>query len=275
MKEILSFAILAIMLQGCIEKTKTNLELIKEIDSLKEKRIIYEFQVDSTGALIDTLSIEKSKINKNQVIVFKEKIINKEHLKSTNYYRDNGDLFYSKNESSELGILSTSEFWKKNNEISKGLYLGYRDNKIKDTININYEYFYNDNGLKKKTIVTSKFKDEDEIGNTTELFYSNGEKLTSEISIEYGDTLKVNKYIYTKNLIKKKTIKDYKNGVFVNLDYNEKGYIISKKVFLQQMDSLLEVSETQFITDEKGQIIKSIQTQLPSNNKIYIEFKYN
>ena len=121
------------MTSNCSQVTnKSNQKLINYIDSIKNEKIIYEFQVDSLERIIDTLSIEKNKVDKNNEIVFKETKTLKSngYLKSINYYRGNNNLFYSKLESSNFGILSTSEFWENDDRIIKGLYLEYRDNKV-------------------------------------------------------------------------------------------------------------------------------------------------
>lgn len=277
MNKLIGLVMLMIIIQGCTQNVNDNAKLINQIDSINNYKTIYELQIDSLGAIIDTLSIQKKKENKNGKLVFKENILFRKQgtLSSINYYRDNETLFYSKFESSEYGIMSLFEAWYKNNEIEKALSVEYDDNKAKDTIEISYKHLYHPNKTKNKTIITSKYKDENKIGNITELFYNDAEKLTSEISILYGDTLTVSKYTYSKKLLKKKTIKDYKKGVFVNLDYDEKGYILREEVLVKQTDSLLKISETQFKTNEKGEIISSTETQFPSNNKKYIKFKYN
>ena len=270
MNKFISLVILSIMTSNCSQVTnKSNLELINYIDSIKHEKIIYEFQVDSLERIIDTLSIEKNKVDKNNKIIFKETKTLKSngYLKSINYYRGNNNLFYSKLESSNFGILSTSEFWENDDRIIKGLYLEYRDNKVKDTIDIHYEYFCNNNGLKNKTIISSKYKQV--IGNTTELYYNDLEQPTDEIFIQYNDTLRVTKYIYSNDSLRKKIIKDYENSKFISFTYDKNENILTMEIF-KEKNSLKKISKTDYKTDNNGDIIKSIKTKFPSNFKKYI-----
>lgn len=274
MKKI--FIILILVITACSEDVKTNLELKNHINSITEKTIIYEYEVDSLGKTIDTLSIEKNKKNKNEVIVFSDKLVftGTGYLQSEKYFRDNENLFYSKSQSSEIGILSTLEFWEKNTEIIKGLNLSYRDGKIKDTMNINYQYLYNDNGLKQKTIITNKYANEDKIGAKTELNYNELGEILSEVSILYKDTLYVSKYFYSEELLKKKTIEDYKKDIIINFHYNEKGYVSKRETYSQQLDTILKISKTKYKTNDKGQLLNSVQTRFPDANKTYLVYKY-
>ncbi|MDA9970485.1 hypothetical protein N9E56_01480 [Flavobacteriaceae bacterium] len=272
MKNIISLIILSITILSCSQASKSNLELINYIDLIKNEKTIYEFQVDSLETIIDTLSIEKNKVDKNNVIVFKETktLRSNGYLKSTNYYRVNNNLFYSKVEISELGILSTSEFWEKENKIIKGLYIEYVDNKVKDTIDIGYKYYYDKNGFKNKTVISSKYKEE--IGNTTELIYNDSGKLIEEIFIQYGDTLRMTRYTYLNDSLRKKIIENYENSTFINFLYDKKENILSMDIF-EKKDSLVRINETKYETNQEGEISRIVQTDYPSKNKKYVLYR--
>jgi YD repeat-containing protein len=274
MRNYLYYLILAIVFYSCGDNTKTNLEIRKEIDSLEIENVIYEFEVDSLDRIIDTLSIAKNKINDIGTIVFNEKTTyaNHGHLKSINYYRDNENLFYQKYESSELGILSTSEFWEENNVILNGIYLSYENNKINKTITLKYNHHYNDNGKRKKTTITSKHEDQNETGNITERNYDDSDNLISEIIIQNRDTIFEIDYAYSKNILKNKTIIDYNEGTLINFIYDNEGYVQGEEVFKAESDSLLKIKEAHYETNNKGEIIKKIETELPSEEKKYIKF---
>ena len=267
--------ILAIIFYSCGDNPKTNLEIRKEIDSLKIESVLYEFEVDSLNRIIDTLSIEKNKINDIGIIVFKEKTTyaNHGHLKSINYYRDNENLLYQKYESSDLGILSTSEFWEENNEITNGISNSYENNKINKTIEISYNRLYNDNGKRVKTLITSKYEDQNEVGNITERNYNDSGNLISDIFIQNGDTINEIDYAYSKNVLKNKTILDYKEGTLINFIYDDEGFIKGEEVFKEESDSLLKIKEAHFETNRKGEIIRKVETELPSKEKKYIEYR--
>jgi len=267
--------ILAIIFYSCGDNPKTNLEIRKEIDSLKIESVLYEFEVDSLNRIIDTLSIEKNKINDIGIIVFKEKTTyaNHGHLKSINYYRDNENLLYQKYESSDLGILSTSEFWEENNEITNGISNSYENNKINKTIEISYNRLYNDNGKRVKTLITSKYEDQNEVGNITERNYNDSGNLISDIFIQNGDTINEIDYAYSKNVLKNKTILDYKEGTLINFIYDDEGFIKGEEVFKEESDSLLKIKEAHYETNRKGEIIRKVETELPSKEKKYIEYR--
>jgi len=275
MRNNLYFLILAIIFYSCGDNPKTNLEIRKEIDSLKIESVLYEFEVDSLNRIIDTLSIEKNKINDIGIIVFKEKTTyaNHGHLKSINYYRDNENLLYQKYESSDLGILSTSEFWEENNEITNGISNSYENNKINKTIEISYNRLYNDNGKRVKTLITSKYEDQNEVGNITERNYNDSGNLISDIFIQNGDTINEIDYAYSKNVLKNKTILDYKEGTLINFIYDDEGFIKGEEVFKEESDSLLKIKEAHFETNRKGEIIRKVETELPSKEKKYIEYR--
>jgi hypothetical protein len=275
MRNNLYFLILAIIFYSCGDNPKTNLEIRKEIDSLKIESVLYEFEVDSLNRIIDTLSIEKNKINDIGIIVFKEKTTyaNHGHLKSINYYRDNENLLYQKYESSDLGILSTSEFWEENNEITNGISNSYENNKINKTIEISYNRLYNDNGKRVKTLITSKYEDQNEVGNITERNYNDSGNLISDIFIQNGDTINEIDYAYSKNVLKNKTILDYKEGTLINFIYDDEGFIKGEEVFKEESDSLLKIKEAHYETNRKGEIIRKVETELPSKEKKYIEYR--
>ncbi len=266
-----------LVIQSCSQNISDNVMLINQIDSIDNSETIYEVLVDSLGIVKDTLSTQRNKVNKSEAIVFSEKIVQRDkgYLKSTNYYRGENNLFYSKSESSELGLLSTTEFWEKDNEIVKGRYIAFRDKKGRDTIIVDYEHFYNENGFKRKSVLVSRYINEEMIGNWTERLYNDQKELTSEIFMESADTLSVTKYNYSKGLLKKKTIENYKNSFLIIFDYDEKGFVLSKTVFKNQMDSLVKNSETRYSANKKGEIIKSVETQFLLNHKKYTEFKYD
>src|SRR5690554_6150939 len=275
MKNYLYYLILAIVLYSCGNNTKTNLEIRNEIDSLEINNVIYEFEVDSLDRIIDTLSIEKNKVNDIGIIIFNEKTIyaNHGHLKSINYYRDNENLFYQKHESSDLGIVSTSEFWEENDVILNGIYNSYENNKINKTITLNYKHRYNDNGKRQKTTIVSKYKGQNEVGDITERNYDDSGKLISDVFIQNGDTINEITYSYSKTILKNKVIINFKKGTLINFIYDDKGFIKAEEVFKEELDSLLKIKEAYYETNDKGEIIRKVETELPSEEKRYIEFR--
>ncbi len=270
--------IFLIVLIGCSESSKNNSELIKQIDSIKEKTIIYEYEVDSIGRIMDTLSVEKIKKNDNDVVILSDKLIFTDYgyLKIKKYFRDNKNLFYSISESSEIGILSIIEFWDKNEDIIKGISLDFRDNKVKDTIKMTYKYTHDDNGLKTKLIIQNKYSDEDVIASKTEITFNDLEEIVAETTLLYGDTISVSKFSFSRNLLRKKTIKDYKNNVLIRFNYDKKGYVSSRETYnLTSSDSLIKISDVSYTVDELGRIKNRVQTQLPSRIKRYFLYKYD
>lgn len=275
MRNYLSYLILVIVSYSCGDNTSTNLEIRKKIDSLEIKNVIYEFEVDSLNRIIDTLSIEKNKINDIGIIVFNEKTTyaNHGHLKSINYYRDNENLLYQKYESSDLGILSTSEFWEENDVIINGIYNSYENNKINKTITLNYNHDYNDNGKKLKTTIVSKYEDLNEDGDITVRNYDDSGKLISDVFIINGDTINEIDYSYSKNILKNKTILNHNEGTLINFVYDNDGHVKGEEVFKEESDSIFKIKETQYETNNIGEIIRKVQTELPSKEKKYFEYR--
>lgn len=274
MKRLLSLIGITILALGCTQNIDNdNSNLINAINSIEDVQTIIEFRVDSLGNFLDTLSIQKNKTNKQGEIVYKENIFHKDvgYLISKNYYRNNGELFYSKLESSEYGIMSTFESWEKNDEIYKAFSVEYNNNK-QDTIYLDYEYFYKPDRKKDRVLVIAKYSDG--FGNKTEQLYNDDGKLKSEILLSGNDTLSITKYDYRRGVNSKRTIINYQDQSTVYITYDLSGFLDQEEVFIKERDSLIKISQTDYETDAAGKITRSVETKYPSNNKRYTVFKY-
>lgn len=265
---------MSIWISSCTNDSKTNVELKKQIDSVEIKTTRYELQVDSLGSTIDTISIERKRINDYGTIVFIEKNLYKEnspHITSTSYYRNNDNLFCIRTESPELGTMSISEFWDIKNETSNGISYGYKNDLINDTTRIDYKHYYDENKSKIKTLITSHYSDKELQGNITELKYNN-DNTVSEIYSQNGDTLVAVYYSYENELIKKIVINNYINDNLILYNYDLKGYVLNETLFTSRNDSIIKFSETIFNTDEEGTIINSVKKRSNTSLKEYFIF---
>ncbi|WP_452598815.1 hypothetical protein, partial [Pontimicrobium sp. MEBiC01747] len=233
---------------------------------------VYELEVDSLGSIKDTLSIEIIKKNEEGLKIYsKIKTFKKDRFNIlTEYYKKNEDLFYSKLESSRYGIISIYEAWEKDNEIEKAMLIEYDQNKPKDTIFIDYEHFFDKQGVKKKTIITSKYKKEE--SNKTELLYNEDKKIMSEILSTDEDTLSHSLTKYNKSF-SEKIIFNYKNNTVSKFVYDQNDIIQTKTIYLKQLDTIIKKFETKFETNNNGEILKKEDVIYPSKDKRIIIYK--
>ena len=272
MRIIQLFSILfVILIFGCQNEIESNQKLKENIDSLQINRIIYEIEMDTLYRIMDTLSIEKNKIV-DDIMVFQEKttFTKKGNLISTKYYKSNENLFYNEYKSSVLGIVSISEFYEKDDEIIRGVYTSYKDNAIERVYDMDYTHNYSDDGVKLKTTLKLKYKDE--INNITERFYNN-KNIVSEIFIQQGDTINEIDYSYNENRLSGKTIIDYNKNILVSYSYDSNEMVTLEDVYEFKRDSLIQVKKVDYSTNHNGRIIKKVETDILTNDKRFIEFR--
>lgn len=261
MKKIICITTLLFLLFSCSFGPKNNLELRNKINSMSNMKTVYVIELDSFQKYKDTLSIEKFKKNKKGKKVYLEKLSfsGSDTITISSYYRNNGDLFFEKAKNSNLGIVSIFESWSKDNEIEREISVAYEDNKVKDTVFIEYDRSQRD--LNSKTIVRSTYKGE--TGNQTELFYNDSDLLVSEVFIMKSDTLSVTDYKYLGKELVEKTINDYSNSVFRVLKYN-KELLIEQNIY---NNNKVKIRLLEYEYDNEGEITKTIMTSYPSNKK--------
>jgi len=275
MRNLLSVLLLVVIVFGCENNTKSNLELINQIDSIKNVTVTYKLEVDSEGSFLDSVSIEKKKVSDSQKVVYEENKIFKGDgfIKIINYYSDNENLIYSKTYSNELGIISISEFWENDSLITKGQSIGFKNNIAKDTISIDYNYIFNPNNLLENLNISSKLLNEKEYGNLTSINYDENGRVTSEYLIQKNDTLRETNYKYEQDNLKVKSIIDYNEGLLRVLEYDKNGYIVQEELFKESLESIVKTMEQHYTTDSKGQILKIDIVALPSGIKKFYIFK--
>ncbi|WP_062061772.1 hypothetical protein [Aquimarina longa] len=271
--KIIKSLLLILILSSCKNEIK-NSDLINEIKNLKNIATIYEIEIDSVGNFLDTLSIRKIKKNREGVEVYKKyKIFVDEEsfYETTNYFRDNSELFYSAMKSSEYGLISTFESWYKENKIEKGIFINYKKEEIKDTIFSNYEYHYALNGVLNKLIITSE--QNDTILSKELILYNEQEKPIKEFIISDKDTLSKTIYAYNGEVMSKKIIEDFNDKSVDIIKYNDKNFISSEEIYIRNQDSLIQIEQYNFEVNSNGDITKKTLTKYPENIKKTIIYK--
>jgi len=271
-KSIVLLFLLIVSCKNFDDKGK-EVSFIDSIDQISGINTIYEFKTDSIGNVLDTLSVEKYKVDKKGKKVFKETkmIRGSGFLKKTEYYKDD-DVFYSKSESSDLGVLSVFEFLNESKQLERAISVEYRDNKPYDTVFMDYKYKYR-NGVLSEMNVSGRLSNDYQ--SKTLITYNKEEEPIEEISILNKDTLSLVKYEYTNHVISKKKINDYKSNAQVIFNYDDKGDVLLQEVFVENNDSLEKVNQIIYEANLKGEILRTVQTQYPSKLKQYTVFNYN
>lgn len=274
-KKFFIFYILSLsVLYSCQNNNEENKNLKSKIDSIDIHRFIYELEVDSLGKTLDTVSIEKIKRNNKGIVIYKEKKIinNEDYYISTEYFRENKNAFYLEKKSAKLGLLMSSDFFEKNGEIITATFFSYKNNRVDDTIRLNYENFYFKNNVKAKTIIKSA--DVNEKNDFTERNYDSYGNLISEFFIKNGDTINETEYSYSGRMLKGKTLINYQEGTLWSYKYNNDGHLQYEETFDIESDSLVKTKEVVYKTDSEGNITHYLTTTLPDNQKKYFILRY-
>ena len=129
-----------------------NKAIIERIDKLNFSKTIFEVSIDDNEKIIDTLSIEKIKNDKNGNVRydFKEFLnINGKTIKQT-YYRSNEDLFYQLTDYKRKDFEFSTEyetFVNNKDIIDKAQMINFDSNEV-DTVFMKYNYSYDSKGKK-------------------------------------------------------------------------------------------------------------------------------
>lgn len=246
--QILLFAL--IILQSCqSDLLIDNKPIINQIDKLNYSKTIFEVSIDSNKNIIDTLSIEKIKTDKNEKVLYKFKEYSNKYGKTTkqSYFRDNEDLFY---QLTDFGIrdwkLEYETFVNKDNVIYKAQMVNIEP-KSSDTTFMKYSYTYDNEGKKTTLSITS-----DSIGSMSLLKYNDNEKPEFKYIVMENDTLEKSRMKYINGKIKEST-HEYKEPFRIDIyEYNNNQDVKSKKTFKNIKDSLIKSVEYIYKNDSSG-----------------------
>jgi hypothetical protein len=129
-----------------------NKSIIQKIDKLNFSKTTFEVSIDNNENIIDTLSIIKTKTDKNGKMLY----VIKEYLPKVDgsiiqqsYFRNNEDLFYRETAATEEFKSIFQTFVNKDNMIENAQMISYTSENLNDTIFMKYDYKYNSKGKKK------------------------------------------------------------------------------------------------------------------------------
>ena len=223
-----------------------NEDAIKKIDEESIDEIILEFSGQ------DTLSKKKRKYTEKGDKMYEETSYVNNSI-SKNYYRQNGELFYSlinfqnTNNSSKYQTYLNSQGLIENAEM-----INFENDEAVDTILLNYNYkFRETTGLKEKLEIVSSSRD---LKHITVVQYNLHENPTFQVEILNQDTISIKEYHYRANKSLEKILttnlkKKMQNSTLFNAMENiEQDYL-----FKMKNDSLvlLKKSEYQYNINNK------------------------
>ncbi|WP_157973007.1 hypothetical protein [Aureibaculum luteum] len=245
MRKNLLILLLLIIVQSCqSDLLIDNKSIIEKIDKLKFSKTTFEVSIDDNENIIDTLSIEKIKTGKNEIVLYKWKEHKNKYGKTTKqtYYRNNEDLFY---QLTDFGTgdwkLEYETFVNKDNVIDKAQMVNI-ESKSSDTIFMKYNYSYNSKG-KKETLSITSDSDSDSINSVNLTKFNDNEKPEFGIQIVNNDTLEISRMKYLNGNIIQLT-HEYKEPFKVNrYDYDINKNLKSSTTFKKVNDSIIKSSE--------------------------------
>jgi hypothetical protein len=259
MNKIVWIISLALTLVSCCSEPKKNKERIENIDSMSGLTTVYIVELNSSQNFKDTLSIEKYKKCKgNKVYEEKRYFSGKNTLTIASYFSNDGELFFESSKHSSLGLVFEYEYWNQEDEIERAISVSYENNRVQDTIFI--EYDNSQRATNNKTIINSKY--EGKISNQIELIYNQNDLIVSEVFIMENDTLSVTGYKYNEKKLIEKKVNNYSDSILTKTKYvNERP--IEKKIY--GMGNKLRSYKYQY--KRNGEINKTTIASYPSNKK--------
>ncbi|WP_055437644.1 hypothetical protein [Lacinutrix algicola] len=260
-----------IILQSCQSGLLIdNKQIIDKIDKLNFSKTIFQVSVDENENIIDTLSIEKIKMGKNDIVLYKLKEYrNKYGTSKQSYFRSNEDLFY---QATDFGFsdwrTEYQTFVNKDKVIDKAQMINIESEKS-DTIFMKYNYSYDSEGKKETLSITSL---SDSIGSLSFVKYNDNEKTEFKYRIIDNDTIEKSRMKYLNRKITEST-HEYKEPFMLDVyDYSINEDVKSKKTFKKIKDSLINSVEYIYEYNSSGNLEKIIINDI-ENDTIMI-WKY-
>jgi len=173
-----------------------NKSIIQKIDKLNFSKTTFEFSINNDENIIDTISIKKTKTDKNGKTLYeiKEYLLKIDrNIIQQNYYRNNEDLFYRETSASEEFKSIFETFVNKDNVIEKAQMISFNSKIPNDTIFMEYNYKYDSKGKRETLFITSKI---DSINSLDFTKYNENEKSEFGYLILDNDTLHKRKMNY-------------------------------------------------------------------------------
>jgi len=229
---------------------------IDKIDSLKVSEIIYEVSVNKFGKITDTVSIEKKKYSKNNILLYSHyESFRDNYIKITeNYYRDNEEMFIQKTGSEKLDIYS--EYITYVNKDFVIIKSEMNDNTDFHII-MNYDYKYKLFGTKKSLTILSKI---DSLSSRNYSQYNDNEDILFNYNIINSDTIEKATYQYNEDKLMESKYYYLKRGMTVISGYDEKGRNTSNKVMELIDGKKTLIQEVIFKLDLQGDLISKEKT---------------
>ncbi len=232
-----------IILQSCqSDNLIDNKAIIDKIDKLKFSKTTFEVSIDDKDNHIDTLTIEKIKKGKNEIVLYKLKEYKNKHGKTTkqSYYRNNEDLFYQLTDFRTGNLKLEYETFVNKDKIIDNAHMINIGSNSSDTIFMKFNYSYDSKG-KKETLSITYATDSVNSGNFTK--YNDNEKSELRFQIIDNDTIEKSSMKYLNGNIIESTHK-YKKPFKIDVyDYDSNKNVKCIKTFKKINDSLIKSYE--------------------------------
>ena len=228
---------------------------IDKIDSLTVSEIIYEVSINKFGEITDTVSIEKKKYNKNNILLHSHYVFFSDTYNKIieNYYRDNEEMFLQKSNTEPLNMSYIYITYVNSNNVIIKSEMSVSDEGEKITFPMTYNYNYDLFGKKKSLMVESEV---DSIKSMSFEKYNEFEKKVYHYQIINNDTTESSFVVYQNQKISKYTY-NYLNHKRIEIsEYNEGTNIISRNIYkIENKDTIL-IEKNIFIRDSLGVLIE-------------------
>ncbi|MBC3847673.1 hypothetical protein H8K90_14845 [Winogradskyella echinorum] len=211
---------------------------------MKFSKTTFEVSIDDNENIIDTISIVKTKTDKNEKILYTlieylPKVDGQPIQQS--YFRNDEDLFYRETKINEEYKSIFQTFVNKDNEIVNAQMISIASESPNDTISMNYDYKYDSDGKKESLFITSKT---DSINSLDYTEYNKKGKPVLGYLIFDNDTLQKRKMKYLNGKMIESTY-EFKEPFRITIstyDSNEK--IKSEILYLKINDTIKKASES-------------------------------
>lgn len=248
--------LLIIIIQSCqSDLLIDNNSIIQEINKLNFSKTVFEFSIDNEDNIIDTISIIKTKTDKNGKTLYeiKEYLLEVDrNIIQQNYYRDNEDLFYQETSASKEFKSIFETFVNKNNVIKKAQMISFNSKNSNDTIFMEYNYKYESKGKKETLFITSKF---DSINSLDFTKFNKNEKPVFGYLILDNDTIQKRKMNYINGKLHKSTYEYKKPFKIIVSTFDSIENIKVETIFIKTNDTIKKAFESTHYNNKNTELI--------------------
>lgn len=276
MKRITSLLLILVLLSCQKKFFVENTEAA--ISKLAFTEMIYELEVDENDQIMDTLSYEMRKRDKQNNIRYKRQrsyILKDRVLDVEAYYAKDKTIFLHKIQDSSGEINSTYKaVLGKKNEIIRAVQLDTTATKEVITTKISFEYQYGKGGRIKNSVGT--YTQEGITEKVVLATYNDQEQVVREEVVVGGDTISVEELAYlgstlTSSIFTQK-MNDWEMKTILSFDKN--GNQVKSEEYYKEKDEFTKVRETTITYNDKAQKVSATELDLESNEVRRIRYVY-